>query len=138
MFIESDSFVTSVSMFFINLFLWIGIIGLVLILAYLFLQWFKHRKREVYSLDFVTLLVRLPKDNEVKIDAAEQMFAGLYSLKNDGIFSFLKPEEIISFEIVGLKEEIAFYVSCPRKIRDLVEKQIHEHIPLLISKKLMR
>jgi hypothetical protein len=129
MFLEPNNFITSVSAFFVNLFLWVGMIALVLMLGYLFLQWFKHRKRESYSLDFVTLLVRLPKDNEVKIDAAEQMFAGLYSLKQQGFFSFLKPEEIISFEIVGLKEEIAFYISCPRKIRDLVEKQIHGAYP---------
>lgn len=43
---------------------------------YMVFQFFKHRKREQYALDFVTLMVRLPKDNEIKIDAAEQMFAG--------------------------------------------------------------
>ena len=98
-------------------------------MGYTFFQWFKHRKREDYSLDFVTLLVRLPKDNEIKIDAAEQMFAGLHSLKKYGLFSFLQPEELISFEIVGLKEEISFYVSCTKRIRDLVEKQIHGAYP---------
>ena len=129
MFLENPSFTASVSSFFLNLFFGLGIIAIALLLGYVFLQWFKYRKREKYSLDFVTLLVRVPKDNEIKIDAAEQMFAGLYSLKHHGIFSFLKPEEIISFEIIGLKEEIAFYVSCPRKIRDLVEKQIHGAYP---------
>lgn len=69
MFLESNSFVTNVSLFFANFFLWVGIIGVALVLGYVFLQWFKHRKRESYSLDFVTLLVRLPKDNEIKIDA---------------------------------------------------------------------
>lgn len=125
----SEEFVTGVSNFFINLFLWLGILAVVGLLAYVFIQWFKHRKREKYSLDFVTLLVRLPKDNEIKIDAAEQMFAGLYALKHHDIFAFLKAEELISFELVGLKEEIAFYVNCPRKIRDLVEKQIHGAYP---------
>lgn len=126
----SADFISSLSAFFITAFLYLVAISASLILAYVFLQWFKHRRRERYSLDFVTLLVRLPKDNEIKIDAAEQMFAGLYSLKNSGFFAFLKPEELISFEIVALKEEITFYVSCPRKIRDLVEKQIHGAYPL--------
>jgi len=102
---------------------------LMAVFAYMFFQWFKHRKREEYALDFVTLLVRLPKDNEIKIDAAEQMFAGLYSLKKSGVGTFMKTEDLISFEIVGLKEEIAIYVSCSRKIRDLVEKQIHGAYP---------
>lgn len=129
MFLESDGFVTAVSTFFLNLFLGLVIIALTMALAYILIQWLKYRKRESYALDFVTLLVRLPKDNEIKVDAAEQMFAGLYSLKHHDIFAFLKPEEIISFEIVGLKEEIAFYVSCPRRVRDLVEKQIHGAYP---------
>ncbi len=102
---------------------------LVIALGYLLFQWFKHRNRESYALDFVTLLVRVPHDNETKVDAAEQMFAGLHSIKNDGWFSWLKPEDTFAFEIVALKEEIAFYISCPRKIRDLVEKQVHGAYP---------
>ncbi len=97
--------------------------------AYMFLQWLKHRKREDYALEFVTLLIRLPKENEIKIDAAEQMFAGLYSLKKVGMLSWTKHEEMFAFEIVALKEEISIYVSCPRSIRDLVEKQIHGAYP---------
>ncbi len=125
----SADFLNQVSLFFMNMFLVILLLIALFFLGYLFFQWFKHRKRESYSLDFVTLLVRLPKDNEIKIDAAEQMFAGLHSLKKQGFFSFLQPEEMISFELVGLKEEIAFYVSCSKSIRDLVEKQIHGAYP---------
>jgi hypothetical protein len=99
------------------------------VFIYMFFQWYKNRRREDYALDFVTLLVRVPKDNETKIDAAEQMFAGLYSLKKGGWLSFLHPEEIFAFELVALKEEISIYVSCPKKIRDLVEKQIHGAYP---------
>ncbi len=105
------------------------VLAIVAVLFYMLYQWIKHRKRESYALDFVTLLIRVPHENETKIDAAEQMFSGLYSLKKDGIFSFLQPEDMFSFEIVALKEEIAFYVSCPARIRDLVEKQIHGAYP---------
>jgi len=97
---------------------------------YLVFQWIKHRRREHYALDFVTLQVRLPKDNEIKVDAAEQMFAGLFSIKHGGFWQWLKPEEVFAFEIVALKEDIAFYVSCPKKLRDLVEKQIHGAYPV--------
>lgn len=89
----------------------------------------KNRRRERYLLDFVTLLVTLPKTNEIKVDAAEQMFAGLYSLKKDGLWHFLQPEDIIGFEIVGMKEDIAFYVTCHKDVRDLVEKQINGAYP---------
>lgn len=101
----------------------------VLVFLYMFFQWFKHRNKEKYSLDFVTLLVALPKDNEIKIDAAEQMFASLHSLHDNGWFAFLKPQMHISFEIVALKEEIKFYINVPRNLRDLVEKQIHGAYP---------
>lgn len=117
--------ITAILVLFLIVIIWIAL-GF---LAYLGFQWFKHRKREAYALDFVNLLVRLPKDNEIKIDAAEQMFAGLFSIKNSGMGSFLKPEDLISFEIVALKEEIAFYISCSKKIRDLVQKQVNGAYP---------
>jgi hypothetical protein len=102
--------------------------------VYMVLQWIKNRKREDYALDFVTFLIKLPKDNEVKIDAAEQMFAGLYSIKKSGPMSFLKPEDVISFEIVALKDDIAFYVTCSKNIQDLVEKQINGAYPFAVLK----
>ena len=100
-----------------------------LLLMYMVVQWFKNRHKEKYSLDFVTLLVSLPKDNEIKIDAAEQMFASLHSLRKTGVSSFFGSQDYISFEIVALKEEIKFYVSVPRSLRDLVEKQINGAYP---------
>ena len=112
-----------------SLILLLVVFGIFGVFAYMVLQWVKQRRREHYALDFVTLLVRLPKDNEIKIDAAEQMFASLYSLKKTGWFHWLKPEEMFSFELVALKEDISFHVSCPTSIRDLVEKQIHGAYP---------
>jgi hypothetical protein len=111
------------------LFFFILIIGVLAVFVYMFVQWLKHYKREEYALSFVTLLVKLPKDNEIKIDAAEQMFAGLYSLHKGGFLSFLKRQPIIAFEIIALHEEIGFYVSCPREIQDLVEKQVNGAYP---------
>jgi hypothetical protein len=114
----------------IAILVFIGCILLVTMLGYMFLQWFKHRNREEYALGFVTLLIRLPRDSEIKIDAAEQMFSSLYSIKKDGWLSSLwSNDDFFSFELVALKEEIAFYVSCPRKLRDLVEKQIQGAYP---------
>jgi hypothetical protein len=100
-----------------------------IVFSYMLFQWFKHRNREKVALEFVTLLVRVPKDNETKIDAAEQLFASLYTLKKSGFFSWTKAEDLFSFELVALEEEISFYMNCPRKIRDLVEKQIHGAYP---------
>ncbi len=121
----TDSLFAGVFSFFTLIFFLI-LAGMV---VYFLVQIFKQRNREKYALNFVTLLVKLPKDNEIKIDAAEQMFAGIYSIKNSGIAAYFKSEDIIGFEIVALKESIVFYVSCSRKIRDLVEKQIYGAYP---------
>lgn len=99
------------------------------VLMYMIIQWLRFRGREKYSLQFVVLKVLLQKDNEIKIDAAEQMFAALYSLKNEGMGSLLKPEDHFTIEIVALKESIAFYVTCPRDLRDLIEKQVYGAYP---------
>jgi len=114
----------------VTIFLFIGVVLLIGFFVYGFMQWWKHRNREKYALDFVTLMIRVPRDNEIKIDAAEQMFAGLYSLKKSGFLAdYFSVEDYFAFEIVALKEEIAFYVSCPRNLRDLVEKQIQGAYP---------
>lgn len=115
--------------FIVTVVVFAGFLILIGVFVYMLFQWLKHRRREGYALNFVTLKVRVPKDNEIKVDAAEQMFAGLYSLKQSGFFAWAQPEDMIAFEIVALKEDITFYVSCARKVRDLVEKQIHGAYP---------
>ncbi len=94
----------------------------------LFLYW-KYRDREKRSLDYVLLQVATPRDNETKIDAAEQMFASLHAIHHGGFWSFLKPQEHVSFEIVAKREDIRFYVAVPKHYVDLVEKQINGSYP---------
>ncbi|HSX18944.1 MAG TPA: type IV secretion system DNA-binding domain-containing protein [Candidatus Saccharimonadales bacterium] len=91
--------------------------------------WMKNKDREEKSLEFALLSISVPRDNEIKIDAAEQMFASLASIHHESTFSFLKPHEHFSFEIVALPEEMKFYISCPKELQDLVEKQIHGSYP---------
>src|SRR5690606_11843680 len=70
-----------------------------IVLAYGF--WNKNKKRHERALDTTLLEISLPRDNEIKIDAAEQLFSSLTSIKGTkGIFSFLKISDHISFEIV--------------------------------------
>ena len=106
----------------------LAIAGLFL-LTWSFILWWRHKDREKYSLDYVLLQIALPFNNEIKIDAAEQMFASLYSLKKGSWLKFLRLQPHISFEIVAKHEDIRFYVSVPRKLSDLVEKQIHSAYP---------
>ncbi len=103
----------------------LGIVGL----AYAVILWFKFRNREERSLNFILLEVLLPRENEIKIDAAEQMFASLYSIRKSGMKNWWNPQEHIAFEIIGKKEDIRFFISVHEKLRDLVEKQIYGAYP---------
>lgn len=116
--------VFAIALVFMGIFL-LGLAGIGYIA---FLLW-KYRNREEHSLEYVLMQIAVPRDNEIKIDAAEQLFSSLHSIAHGGFFSFLKPQEHLSFEIVARKEDIRFYVCVPRKIKDLVEKQIHGAYP---------
>jgi len=103
------------------------VLGVVLFyLGKLLIIWYKNRGRERTSLESVLLQVALPRDNEIKIDTAEQLFASLSSIGKGGMFK-LPPH--LSFEIVGMPGDIRFYVHTPKKLKDLVEKQINGAYP---------
>jgi len=91
--------------------------------------WFRTRGRESDALSSTLLQVAVPRDNDIKIDAAEQLFSSLAAIgKPPGRFSFKNPPHL-SFEIVGLPGDIRFYVYTPKKLRDFVEKQINGAYP---------
>src|SRR5581483_4263284 len=98
-------------------------------IGYLFILWRRSNDRYKKSLDSVLLQVAVPRENEIKIDAAEQLFSSLTSIKISGFFSFLKMQPHLSFDIVGMPGDIRFYVYTPNKYRDLVEKQINGAYP---------
>ncbi|MBI4059184.1 TraM recognition domain-containing protein [Candidatus Microgenomates bacterium] len=108
----------------------IGLLGLAgAILFYIGFTLFRFRDREERSLSGVLLQVAVPRDNEIKIDAAEQMFAALTSIKKGGFRQKFKSQDTISFEIVARQEDIRFYVWTPKRLMDLIEKQIHGAYP---------
>src|SRR3989344_1014626 len=103
-------------------FTFFGLLGLVIggillyTVGYFLFLWYKFRKREYESLHSVLLQVSVPRDNEIKIDAAEQLFASLASLRKGGRFSSLSPQPHISFEIVGTPGDIRFYIYVSEKL----------------------
>lgn len=103
--------------------------GFALGLGYVFILWYRNRHREHDALHSVMLQVTVPRENEIKIDAAEQLFASFASLAKHSMFHFLHNQPHLSFEIVGMPGEIHFYVNVPKKLQDLVEKQINGAYP---------
>lgn len=111
------------------------VVGVILgVIGYLLIVWYRHKDREAASLQMVCLQVAVPRDNEIKIDAMEQVINSIHSIKKGskgpfGLLTFLQVQPHISFEIVARKEDIRFYIVVPEKLRDLVEKQIHGGYP---------
>lgn len=97
--------------------------------VYYLYHWWRNRHRRYLSETMETLLIRLPKDNEVKIEAAEQMFDAIHSLRLSTWESLIKRPPFFTIEVVAKKEDIAFYVNLPRELRDLMEKSIHAAYP---------
>lgn len=113
--------------------LFVFLIGLLVLFlttfGYVLFTYFRWRGREDSSIDSVLFQVAVPRGNEIKIDAMEQVFASLYSIKKGGWKQKFSFQPSISFEIVARQEDIKFYVWCPKKIKDLIERQIHGGYP---------
>jgi hypothetical protein len=105
------------------------LIFLMVALGYILFIFYKNRKREESSIDSVLLSVALPRNNEIKIDAMEQLFSSLYSIKKGGFWQKFDIQPTISFEMVAKQEDIRFFVWAPKKLKDLVEKQINGNYP---------
>lgn len=55
-------------------------------LSKLLIIWYKNQGREKTSLESVLLQIALPRDNEIKIDTAEQLFSSLSAIGKGGVF----------------------------------------------------
>jgi hypothetical protein len=100
-----------------------------LTLTFLFFRWKRTReeKKKQYNLTFMQ--IKLPSNNEIEIEAAEQMFAGFMGFKKSFLGALTTGQYRISFEIVSKKEGISFYAVVPDEIADFMEKQINAAYP---------
>ncbi len=86
----------------------------------------KRKDRNEKAKDWILFEVRVPRGNETEIGVAEKMFSNFIGIggKGKGLAEKFTVSNSITFEIVGTPGEIRFYVYCPRKFGDHVEKQI--------------
>src|SRR5260221_1932552 len=90
---------------------------------------YKNRNREERSLKSVLLEVAVSQGNDIKIDAMEQFFSSLNSIKKGGWKQKYDVQPVVSFEIVARQEDIRFYIWTPKKLEDLMERQMHGAFP---------
>lgn len=113
---------------FITLYVFIligAIWGIVLIVAKI--KRAQAEKKLEYNLTFLN--IRVPKDNEIEVKVAENMFASLMGFRRGFWQSLFSGQYRISFEIVAKSDGIGFYVVVPDDIANLVEKQINAAYP---------
>ncbi len=108
----------------------VGLIGLAFLIKWIFNQ-IRENILLKKSIGYVYFEVKLPKNNEVEIKAAEQMFSGLLGIgkKLKGFKKFFSSKTFISFELVAFKENIKFFVVCPRNLASVVDRQINGTYP---------
>ena len=90
-----------------------------------------HSDGEAHDDSGVVLLLQVPRTNEKKELAAEQMFAslhGLLTIPTPGLLKAAKRERL-SFEIAVRKKRIGFYVWVPNYLKSYVEEQIYAQYP---------
>ncbi len=89
-------------------------------------------QHEAYDQSGVVLLLQVPRANEKKELAAEQMFAslqGLLTIPGAGRFKPTAKRERLSFEIAVIGKRIGFYVWVPNYLKSYVEEQIYAQYP---------
>ncbi len=115
--------------FILQPFVWIPIVGIFAILSYI--NYRKLNRLKVLNTDSVLLMLEIPRTNDKKELAAEQLFASLHGILRDA--SELKQsggvQEHLSFEIVSTSGQIRFYVWVPKILQSFVEGQIYAQYP---------
>lgn len=109
---------------------WYVWVPIVLILGYM--TWQNYRKIDaIRAVESTLLILEIPKANDKKELAAEQLFASLHGIlrdkdelkQNGGI------QEHLSFEVASVNGQIRFYVWVPKALRSFVEGQIYSQYP---------
>ena len=108
---------------------WIPVVGILAFFTYR--NYKKLNSLKVLNVDSVLLMLEIPRTNDKKELAAEQMFASLHGILRDR--SELKNsggvQEHLSFEIVSTAGQIRFYVWVPKVLQSFVEGQIYSQYP---------
>ncbi|RWZ79453.1 MAG: DUF87 domain-containing protein [Candidatus Chaera renei] len=107
-------------------FIWLPVVGLLL---YLSLR--NYRKAKNVASEHVLLVLEIPRTNDKKELAAEQMFASLHGILRDRRELALSGsmQEHIGFEVAAINKLIRFYVWVPKHLQNFVEGQIYAQYP---------
>ena len=108
---------------------WIPIVVILIILT--IRNYRKVNRLQVLNVDSVLLMMEIPKDNDKKELAAEQLFASLHGILRDAneLRNSGGVQEHLSFEIASSGNQIRFFVWVPKVLQSFVEGQIYSQYP---------
>ena len=108
---------------------WVPIVGVLGFLTYK--NYKKLNKLKVLNVDSVLLMLEIPRTNDKKELAAEQLFASLHGILRDKteLRNSGGVQEHLSFEIVSTGGQIRFFVWTPKVLQSFVEGQIYAQYP---------
>lgn len=111
-----------------------------LIILFLDLFFFLYKKIFYKNLTpkMVQMIVKISSNDETPFKNMENFFSGVHGIKSNFLENIFLPQHRFSFEVVGKKEGIFFYIVCPEKYAPNVEKQVYgtykeseiEYVPL--------
>jgi len=121
---------TLLSLFFGLLSLWYVWIPVVIVLVYLARRNYK-KADTLEHIEHHLLILEIPRTNDKKELAAEQMFASLHGILRDRTELRMSGgmQEHISFEVAAVGKLIRFYVWVPKHLQNFVEGQIYAQYP---------
>ena len=108
---------------------WIPAVSILAFLTYR--NYKKLNKLKILNVDSVLLMLEIPRENDKKELAAEQLFASLHGILRDKqeLHNSGGVQEHLSFEIVSTAGQIRFYVWVPKVLQNFVEGQIYSQYP---------
>ena len=108
---------------------WIPIV--ILLVALTIRNYRKLNRLKILNVDSVLLMLEIPKTNDKKELAAEQLFASLHGILRDRqeLKNSNGVQEHLSFEIASTGGQIRFYVWVPKILQSFVEGQIYSQYP---------
>lgn len=115
--------------FILSPIIWVPLVALFGYLTYL--NYKKNGRLKALNVESVLLMLEIPRTNDKKELAAEQLFASLHGILRDKneLKSSGGVQEHLSFEIVSHAGQIRFYVWTPKILQSFVEGQIYSQYP---------
>lgn len=107
-----------------------GCLFILLLMWFLIVTRIRHHFHKKRSENSVLLKVSVPLNNKILPDAAEALFTELHGVyKGDSlikkIISYFTGQEVFSFEIVAIHENISFFLFVPKSSQKIIENALY-------------